>query len=291
MSKANVLITGASSGIGLETAVYLAEHGFRVFASMRNLSRRGKLEAEAARRNAQLEVLQLDVTDPESIRAALETVMAQGGSMDAVVNSAGGQIRGYFEDLSEDEIREIFETNVFGAMALARAALPHMRAARNGRIVLLGSIGGRIGGPATSAYCASKFALEGFAESLSAEVKPFGIRVSLVDPAIVKSEIWTENRRIARGALDPGSLYHPWFQELERLTDWAVGASTVRPVDVAKTVHAALTVRRPRLRYTVGRRARLLVMLRRLAPDTWFERLYFDLLTRRVTHPKTPEAD
>lgn len=287
MTNGSVLITGASSGIGLETAVYLAERGFEVYATMRDLSRRDRLDAEAARRNVSVHVLQLDVTDPASMEKAVGSVMAEAGRIDGLVNNAGTQLRGYFEDLSDTEIRQIFETNVFGTMAVTRAVLPCMRGARGGHIVVVSSVGGRIGWLALSAYCASKFALEGFGEALALEVAPLGIGVSLVEPGIIKTDIWSRNRGVAKGALDPGSPYHAWFCASERLADRLVEASGTRPADVARAVHRALSARRPRLRYLVGRRARLVVSLRRLLPEELFERLYVREAVRRVTRPAT----
>ncbi len=281
-----VLIAGASGGIGRETAIHLAQRGFQVFATTRDLSR-GDLDAEAKRRGAHLEVLPLEITDPASVRSAVHTVISRCGGIYGFVNCAGAQLRGYFEDLPDDAIRRDFEINVFGAMTLARAVLPHLRTARRGRIVLVTSVAGRIGSPASSSYCAAKFALEGFGESLAAEVAPLGVRVSLVEPGIVATSLWSANRGVAQPALDPRSAYYSWFRELERITDWAVRSSPARPEHVAAAVYRALASRNPRLRYPVGRRARALIGLRRLLPDAVFERFYFGTLLKRITTPKT----
>lgn len=282
-TKGSILVTGASSGIGLATAVYLAECGFQVFATMRDLNRRRRLDAEVARRGVQLEVLQLDVTDESNITTAVHTIVDRAGGIYGLVNNAGIVLRGYFEDLSDAEIRQVFETNVFGTMAVTRAVLPYMRVAHQGRIVIITSVGGRIGSAAVSAYCASKFALEGFAESLAQEVQPFGIRVVLVEPAIIKTEVWNANRGIAKGALNAGSPYYAWFCKSEQLADRLVESSPTQPIHAAQTVHRALTVRRPRLRYVVGWRAGLILTLRRYLPGELFERLYFGEAVRRVT--------
>lgn len=283
-----VLITGTSSGIGLETAVYLAERGFQVFATMRNLSRRDRLDAEATRRSVQLEVLQLDVTDRASIETAINTIVARSGGIYGLVNNAGIQLRGFFEDLSDAEIHQVFETNVFGTMAAARAVLPYMRVARRGRIVIITSVGGRIGSLALSVYCATKFALEGFGESLALEMALLGVQVALVEPAIIKTDIWGKNRGVAKGALDPNKPYYAWFRESERLADGLVGTSPTQPVDVARAVYRALTARRPRLRYMVGRRMALVMALRRYLPGELFERIWFYEMTRRIEQSKEP---
>lgn len=279
----SVLITGASTGLGLEMALFLADRGFEVYASMRDLGQRGALDEAAARRGVQLHVLQIDITKKDEIEGAVGTVVEQSGGIYGLVNNAGIGVRGYFEDLSEKEIRSVFETNVFGTMAITRAVLPHLRAARRGRIVIVTSVGGRIGSLAVSAYCATKFAQEGFGESLAQEVAPFGIYVSLVEPAIIRTERWGANRGVAKRALDPKSPYCAWFHESERLVNRLVKTSPTKPVDVARAVHSALAARRPRLRYMVGRRARLVMILRRYLPGELFERLYFGEVVRRVT--------
>ena len=278
-----VLVTGASSGLGLETSVYLAERGFRVFATMRDPGRRGDLDAEAARRRASVEVVRLDVTNPASVRSAVATVLARAGGIYGLVNNAGIQLRGYFEDLSAAEIAEVFETNLFGAMAVTREVLPYLRKAGQGRIVLMDSVGGRIGAPSLSAYCASKFGLEGFAEALALELKLVGLEVSLIEPGVVKTGMWGVNRRRARKSLDPAGAYHRWFGRAEQLADRVVASAPNRPVDVARAVYRALSARRPRLRYVVGLRPRLLLALRSYLPGESFERIYFGAVTRQIT--------
>ena len=278
-----VLVTGASSGLGLECSLHLAECGFRVFATMRDLGRRGALDAEAARRGAGVEVLPLDVTDDASIRAAVDEIVARAGGIYGLVNNAGIQLRGYFEDLSAEDLAEVFETNLFGVMAVTRAVVPHLRKAGQGRIVVMDSIAGRIGAPALSAYCATKFALEGFAEALALEMRLVGVGVSLIEPGIVKTGIWGANRRVAARALDPASPYYRWFARAEKLADRMVASAPNRAVDVARAVHKALSARRPRLRYVVGLRPRLLLALRSWLPGESFERLYAGAVIRKIT--------
>jgi NAD(P)-dependent dehydrogenase (short-subunit alcohol dehydrogenase family) len=278
-----VLVTGASSGLGLESSLYLAERGFRVFATMRDLARRGALDAEASRRGVEVEVLALDVTDGASIRAAVEQIVARAGGIYGLVNNAGIQLRGYFEDLSPAEVAEVFETNLFGVMAVTREVVPHLRKAGQGRIVVMDSIAGRIAAPALSAYCATKFALEGFAEALALEMKLVGVQVSLIEPGIVKTGIWGANRRVAAKALDPAGPYYRWFARSEKLADRMADSAPNRPEDVARAVHRALSARRPRLRYVVGRRARLLLALRSYLPGESFERLYSGAVIRKTT--------
>ncbi len=281
----SVVVTGASTGLGLETALYLAERDFKVYATMRDLGRREALDQEAMRRKVRLDVLQLDITNPDSIQKAFHTVVQQSGGLYGLINNAGIGLRGYFEDLSDEEIRKVFEVNIYGTMAVTRAALPYMRSAGRGRIVMITSVGGRIGAIGVSAYCSTKFAQEGFGESLSQEVAPLGIQVVLVEPAIIKTERWGMNRAVAKRAFGPDSPYTPWFRESERLADRLVETSPTKPIHVAKTVYKALKAKHPRLRYLVGWRASVPVALRRHIPGELFDRIFFREAVRRVIRP------
>lgn len=278
-----ILVTGAGTGLGLEIALHLAARGFTVYASVPEAEQQAHVMERAAASNVHLRVLLLDVTDEASIAGAVRTMLDECGGIFGVVNNAGVSLRGYFEALDDDEVRRVFEVNLFGVMAVTQAVLPHMRQARRGRLVFISSIGGRIASMARTAYCASKFGLEGFAESLMQEVAPLGLHVSIVEPAIIKTERWTVHRGVARRATDECSPYHGWFQEEERLADTLVQSSPTTPADVARAVVEAMTAPRPRLRYLVGRRAGVVLALRRYAPGELFERLYFGTAMRRVT--------
>jgi NAD(P)-dependent dehydrogenase (short-subunit alcohol dehydrogenase family) len=195
-------------------------------------------------------------------------------------------LRGFFEDVSDQEVRGVFESNVFGTMALTRAVLPMMREARRGRIIVMSSTGGRLGSPGNSAYCASKFALEGFAECLLQEMVLFGVQVSLVEPGLVKTELFGRNRHIAGRAMSAESPYHNFFQKLEELTDNEVKSAVVTATDVAQVVFEILEANEPHLRYLVGRRGRFLINLRRYLPGEMFDRFWIREMTRRVTGNK-----
>jgi NAD(P)-dependent dehydrogenase (short-subunit alcohol dehydrogenase family) len=234
-------------------------------------------------------VLELDITNKESIQRAVQTIVSETGGLYGLINNAGLGLRGYFEVLGVDEIRQVFDANVFGTMAITRAVLPTMRAARRGRIIIITSVASKVAAMGLSAYCSSKFAQEGFGEAVAQEVMPFGIYVSLIEPAIIKTERWSVNRGTARGALNPASPYHAWFVAGERTADRLVESSPTKPLDVAKRVHLALTTSRPRLRYIVGWRAGLIVTLRRYLPGELFERLYFGTSIRRVVQNSIPK--
>src|SRR5262252_9580812 len=192
--KSTILITGAAMGLGKETALYLAERGYHVYATMRDVKHSDSLATAALDRKVQLRILPLDVMDADSIQQAVRTIVAESGGIGVVINNAGIGLRGYFEDLEEEEIRQVFDANVLSVMRVTRAVLPHMRQAGAGRILFISSIGGRIGSLGVSAYCATKFAVEGFAESLMQEVAPLGLHVVLIEPGIIKTERWSVNR-------------------------------------------------------------------------------------------------
>lgn len=284
-SKA-VLVTGCSTGLGFETAVYLAERGFDVFATVRNLNQEADLVEAARSRGTTLNVLQLDITNKESIEAAVETVVDRAGGIFGLVNNAGIGLRGCLEDLTDDEIRSVFEANVFGTIAVTRAVLPHLREAGRGRIITISSVGGRISTFGLSMYCATKFAQEGIGEALRLELAPFGVQSILIEPGIINTSRWNENRGNGAHALDPGSPYAGFFRRSEVLADRRVKLSRTQPVDVARAVERALTAPKPKMRYIVGRPAAAAIFLRRYLPEPLFDKFYFGTLIRRITTPE-----
>jgi NAD(P)-dependent dehydrogenase (short-subunit alcohol dehydrogenase family) len=286
-----VLITGSGTGIGLATAIQLARRGFLVFASVPDLAQRDGIEAAAHKYGASVRILRLDVTDADSIRRAVDLVASETGGVYGVVHSAGIGLRGFFEDISEAELRRMFDVNVFGVMAVTRAVLPVMRAQRRGRIVILSSSAGRIPSVTLSGYSAGKFALEGFGESLSLEVGPFGIYVSLIEPGIVMTPHFTVHRGRAEAATKPDSPYYDWFKQHEALVDSILQQRRITPTDVARAIEKALTERRPSLRYVVGTGARLMIAFRRYLPVSLFERIYAGQLSRMVTRPRSLATD
>ena len=265
------LVTGTSSGFGMLTAVRLARLGWTVYAGMRNPERGGELMARARAAGAaeRIRPVRLDVTREDEIRAAVETILAESGRIDALVNNAGFAAGGFFEFVPLARWREQFETNVFGLVAVTQAVLPAMRKQGGGRIVLVGSVSGRIGFPGLSPYAASKHAVEGLAESLRLELKPFGIFVSIVEPASYRTPIWEKGLRDAM--LPPAdSPYAPMYRKLQPLfRRSAEGGGD--PERVAAAIVRALTDRRPKLRYAPGVRERAALAMKNLAPWSWIE--------------------
>ena len=250
-----VVVTGASTGIGAASAAVLAHAGFVVFAGVRN-------DADAARTGTlheNVRPVRLDVTRRDEIHAAAEAVSASGHSLRAVVSNAGIAIGGPLEFLPVDELRRIFEINVFGAAELAQAFLPQLRAAR-GRLVFVGSISGRLAVPFIAPYSMSKFALRALADALRVELAPAGIAVSLLEPSAVKTPIWSKGRdsRATLLALLPpqateryGAQLMAMFEQIEREERGAM------PVEaVARAVSHAVTASKPRARYLLGTGAR-----------------------------------
>lgn len=273
-----VLITGTSSGIGLSAAVEIAASGHAVVATMRDLQKRKALEDAAKARGVQLHIEQLDVT-VEGAGAKVRELILKYGPFYALVNNAGIAIGGAFEEQSEKDVREQFETNVFGLMEVTRAALPAMRAARRGRIINVSSISGRLAFPMLAVYAATKHAVEGFSEGLRWEVEPFGIQVVNVEPGTIKTPIFYENQR--RGELmSKEGPYAAMSETVEKiiLEDLARAPA---PDVVGKALARLLDDPSPPFRSVVGGGARAMVTARRLLPDRVFSLAMRQALRRR----------
>jgi NAD(P)-dependent dehydrogenase (short-subunit alcohol dehydrogenase family) len=274
-----VLITGTSTGFGLVTAVELAKAGWRVFATMRNPDKQGPLKAalEAAGVADQVTISQLDVTDAASRDAAVAEVLgATGGKLDAVVHNAGVAVGGAFEDLPEDQLRRVMETNFFGVIELTRALLPTFRTQRAGRIVIVSSESAFAGQPANSIYCASKWAVEGWAESLAFEVTQFGVDIALVEPGPYLTDIWDSSPRVS----PPDSPYRSWSQYVFRAGDAHVASRGRDPVEVARKIVKLLDADRPSFRNPIGRPARVSHFMRGKIPSRawrWIAERYLGL--------------
>ena len=261
-----VLITGTSTGIGQVTALLLASKGWHVFATMRNLEKRAALETMLSERrlSGRVTFVTLDVNDPASIQKAVADVLAKtGGTLDAVVHNAGVAIAGAHEDLPDAEIRRVMETNFFGVLGLTRALLPTFRAQKRGRIVCISSQSAFAGQPTNSIYCASKWALEGWAESIAYELDPFGIDVILIEPGPYKTEIWQGTERVT----PPGGPYTNWVRLVMRGADAHAEKHARDPEEVAQVVAKALEAPHPKFRYPVGFFAKVDFLLRGKVPS------------------------
>ena len=272
-TRGAVVITGASTGIGHATALHLSSLGFRVFAGVRREEDAERLRAAG---NGNIEPVHIDVTDQSSIDVAAERVReATGGSIAGLVNNAGIAVPGPLEYLPMDEFRRQIEVNLTGQVAVTQAFLPMLRA-RRGRIVNIGSIGGRVALPLLGPYAASKHAMEGLTDSLRRELRPAGIEVSIIRPGPIATEIWERGNTKADELLArmPAAEQHygPAIAAAragaaERLKE------AIPPRKVAEVVADALTSDKPRTRYLVGPRTRVMALLATVLPDRWFDRL------------------
>jgi NAD(P)-dependent dehydrogenase (short-subunit alcohol dehydrogenase family) len=241
------LITGTSTGIGRATALHLARNGYRVYASMRNTAKGEALAASAAEEGLPLSVKQLDVTDGESMAAAVAEIEASEGRIDVLINNAGLGGAAAAEEMPEDEHRRLFETNYFGLVNLTQSVLPGMRTRGHGAIVNISSLLGRIAVVNQSAYCATKFAVEAFSESMALEVSRFGVRVILVEPGVIATEIFDNTPQ----HFEKTSPYVESMRQGGRLYRAAFQAPTPAGT-IAETIHEALTTTSPKLRWLAG---------------------------------------
>ncbi len=266
------LVTGSSSGIGYETSLLLARNQFATYASMRNLKKGDELLKIGSKENIPLKAIQLDVDDDRSVSNAIDNIVKENGRIDVLVNNAGYGVFGFFEDLSLEEIKSQFETNFFGVIRVTQLVLPSMRKQKSGTIVNVSSVGGRIGLPVLSAYHSTKFALEGLSESMSYELEPFGIKVVIIEPGAIRTNIMNSSIW-ANKAQDPKS---PYFSQLQKIKDHfksMMGNESSPPDEVAKVILEAITSENPQLRYTVGQDAATLIQARVNMPEPQFKKM------------------
>src|ERR671921_368319 len=271
------VVTGSSSGIGLETALLLARSGFHTYATMRNLEKSKNITEIANTEKLPLQVVQLDVNDDISVKNAIDKIVgaaAENKRIDALVNNAGYGLVGAFEDLSVEEIKSQFETNFFGVIRVTQQVLPVMRKQNSGTIVDVSSVGGRIGIPVLSAYQSTKFALEGLSESMSYELEPFGIRVVIIEPGFIRTNIINSSTS-AKKDLDSKSSYFSLTQKVKNHFKSMIenASSSSPPEEVAKVILQAITSENPQLRYTVGNDAATIIQARMNMPDKEFKKM------------------
>jgi NAD(P)-dependent dehydrogenase (short-subunit alcohol dehydrogenase family) len=244
------VVTGSSSGIGYETSLILARNGFLTYATMRNLNKSESIKLIATKENLPIHVKQLDVTDDMSVQNAVQAISSETGRIDILVNNAGYGLNGAFEDLALDEIKTQYETNVFGLIRTTQAVLPIMRRQKSGTIVNISSGAGRFGFPSGSAYVSTKFAVEGLSESMSYELEPFGIKVVIVEPGVIRTN-FGNGLVIAKKSQDPNSPYLQIMQKVATGFEEMMKNSS-SPDLVAKVVLNAVRDENPNLRYLAG---------------------------------------
>ncbi len=271
MNQHLAVITGCSSGFGLLSTIELARKDYFVVATMRDLARRAPLDEALASAGltGQVSVRTLDVAVPESHQPFVAQTVADYGRIDLLVNNAGFALAGFAEDVTLEELRRQFETNFFGTVSLTKAVLPVMRRQGAGRILMLSSISGRSANPVLSSYSSSKFALEGYTESLRLEMKPLGIDCILIEPGSYETGIWYRKDNAAAAAFDPAS---PNYERTKKFRAYIEEKLQRRDaVEVARLIAHLADVPHPRLRYPIGPDARATVVLRALLPSRLFE--------------------
>jgi NAD(P)-dependent dehydrogenase (short-subunit alcohol dehydrogenase family) len=264
-----VLITGASSGIGRATALYFQKQGWNVVATMRSPDKETD-RADSLAKLDRLICLKLDVTDHQTIIDAVAETIARFGAIDVLVNNAGYGMLGAFETSTPAQIQRQFATNVFGLMETTRAVLPHFRDRKQGVIVNVASIGGRVAFPLYSLYHSTKWAVEGFSESLQHELLAFNIRVKIVEPGPIKTDFY---ERSAERTSNPDFPAYDEFSDriLTKLNQ--IGTTGALPEVVAKTIYKASTDNSWKLRYPADPIAKQLLFIRKLLPDFLFTKI------------------
>ena len=283
-SAPSVVITGASTGIGEACALHLDQLGWRVFAGVRKDADGEELRRKAS---ARLMPVRIEVTDAASIASAREIIMRELGDrgLDGLVNNAGVVVAGPLEFVPIDDLRRQLEINVIGQIAVTQAFLASIRKAR-GRVVNIGSVSGKLATPFVGPYAASKFAMEALTDALRCELRPWGIQVSIVEPGSIATPIWEKSttdadRMEAQLSTDGHELYDAAIKALRAAAD-ELASKGIPPIQVAKAVTHALTAKKSKTRYLVGRDARLQATLARVAPD----RVRDSLVLRQLKLPK-----
>jgi len=270
MKNQVVLITGASSGIGMATARLLQERGYQVYATARQVEKMKSLGQAGVR------LLALDVTSEESMAAAVQTTLEEAGRIDVLVNNAGYGSYGALEDVPMREARYQFEVNIFGLARLIQLVLPAMRRQQAGKIINVSSIGGRIGEPHGAWYHATKFALEGLSDSLRMELRQFGIPVVVIQPGAIKTE-WNGIARRNLLHVSGQTDYRDLAQKHVRMLESADRRGS-EPLVIARVIEKAIGAHRPNTRYAAGAGAKVILFLRRVLSDRAFDQLVLSQL-------------
>ncbi len=276
--SSSVLITGATDGLGRAMAVFLAANGYRVFAAGRSAEKRASLDRLAAERNLRIETLDMDVSDDASVSRGVGRVLDRAGRIDVLINNAGVAYVAVLEELRLDDLRKQYETNVIGVLRVTQAVLPAMRERRSGRILNMSSIAGKIASPLMGAYASSKHALEGLSDSLRLELAPFGVRVVLIEPGFIPTNMSNASLDLsaayaAKAEKSPYAAVYRSFRDSWKKT---TSAPRTTPEDCARVILRAILDSPPRPRYTVTPHARFGVLAKRLLSDR--------MLDKRILH-------
>jgi len=262
------LVTGSSSGIGLETSLALARNGFYTFATMRDLKKSEKIKEKIENENLTMEILELDVDNDQSVNTAVKTILEKKERIDVLVNNAGYGMWGTVEDVSMNEFKEQFETNFFSIIRLIQKVSPVMRKQGSGTMINVSSVAGRIGFPVSPAYISSKFALEGLSESLRFELMPFGVNVVIIEPGVIKTNFFNSMKLSEKSQQD--SVYKDITEKVISGVKMMAEMGT-DPKEVANTIIKALKEEKPLPRYVVGNDAMMFLEAKKMKTDMEFE--------------------
>ena len=262
------LVTGSSSGIGLESVLSLARDGYYTFASMRNVGKAGELEHAAKKENLSVEIIELDVDKEESIISAVKKVVTKNGRLDVLVNNAGYGQFGCTEDLTINDFRKQFETNFFSIVRIIQEVAPIMRKQNSGNIINISSVVGRMGLPGSPAYISSKFALEGLGECLRYELGQFGIKTTMIEPGVIKTNFFN-SMKVPESKIDPKykTLTDNILAGLKMMVEMGTAPSQVADV-VMKAIHDDEMLPR----YVVGTDAAMFLEAKKMKTDLEFEK-------------------
>lgn len=273
MKKNVVLITGASSGIGKETAKLLVQKGHTVYGAARRTEKMLDLQA------AGVKLISMDVTDEVSMVAGIQEIIKAEGTIDVLVNNAGYGSYGALEDVAISEAKYQFEVNIFGLARLTQLVLPYMRKQHSGKLINISSIGGKIGEPHGSWYHATKFAVEGLSDSLRMELKEFGIDVIVVQPGAIKTE-WAGIAREKMLQTSGKTAYSELTQKHASMFEKADGKMGSDPIVIARTIEKAVNAHHPKTRYAAGSGAKPILFAQRILSDRMFDRLMLGMINR-----------
>jgi NAD(P)-dependent dehydrogenase (short-subunit alcohol dehydrogenase family) len=279
MNKVAV-VTGTSSGFGLLISLELAKCGYEVIATMRDVENSKTLKDVAEKDGVlkNIHIYELDVSNEHSIQR-FERYLNQFSRIDLLVNNAGYALGGFTEDIPLEEMKRQYDTNVFGVVAVTQAVLPYMRKQQSGKVINMSSISGRIGFPGMSAYVSSKHALEGISECMRLELKPFGISVVLIEPGSYQTSIWSKAKRVHTNAQSP-------YYETERLINNRINhnqSSFGDPMDVVKLVVKIANIKKPRLRYSIGKGVKVTIVLKNILPWSLWENIILKTINKKLS--------